>query len=201
VIAPRLTSPYADELRLLGVTALQESEGIWRLGGGTLGHPAWLLETAILADRNHPLLSLISPRFLRAGAQTYDELRLAGYTEMVVYMAQQIQQFQRLGREFAMQHFGSEEEMRQAMRDVLAAMPVEERLEGLSMRDVLAAVSVEERLEGLSAEQLREALPPEERLKGLSLEDLLKGLAPQELEQLKDMLLKQTKADDNSTAK
>jgi hypothetical protein len=244
VIAPRLTSPYADELRLLGVTARQETEGIWRLEGGTLGHPAWLLETAVLADRNHPLLSLISPRVLRAGAQTYEELRLAGYTEMVVYMAQQIQQFQQRGKEFAMQHFGSEEEMRQAMRDVLAAMPVEDRLEGLSMRDVLAAMSVEERLKGLSAEQLRQALPPEqlrqalppeerlkglepeqlrqalppeerlkglqpeqlrqalppeERLKGMSLEDRLKGLGAEEMEQLKELLLKQTKADDNST--
>src|SRR5262249_43644026 len=43
VIAPRLTSPYAEELRLLGVTTHKEQDGVWRLEGGMLGgHSAWL---------------------------------------------------------------------------------------------------------------------------------------------------------------
>jgi hypothetical protein len=178
VIAPHLSSPYAAELRLLGVTTRQEQPGIWRLTVGTLGHPAWLLETAVLAGRDHPVLTLVSPRLLRQAAQTYEELRQAGYTELVVYMAQQIQQFQRLGKEFAMQHLGSEDEMRQA-----------------AMRELLAAMPLEQRLEGLSPEQLRQALPPEERIKGLSLEDRLKGLTPEERERLKELLQQQTKAD------
>src|ERR1700722_307487 len=94
----------------------------------------------------HPLLTLISPLFLRQGAQTYEELRQAGYTELVVYMAQQIQQFQRLGKEFAMQHFGSEDEMRQAMRDILASVPPEELLEVLTPKKILRTLSTEERL-------------------------------------------------------
>ena len=60
-------------------------------------------------------------------------------------MAQQIEQFQRRGKEFAMQHFGSEDEMHQAMRDILASVPPKQRLEGLSP---------EERLEGLSPEEM-----------------------------------------------
>jgi hypothetical protein len=95
-------------------------------------------------------------------------------------MAQQIQQFKRLGKEFAMQHLGSEDEMHQAMRDVLASMPVERRLEGLS------------------AEQLWQALPPEERLKGLSPEERLQGLTPDELELLKQLLQQRANADDNT---
>jgi hypothetical protein len=140
IIAPHLSSPYENELRLLGGTIQQEQAGIRRLQGGTLGHPAWLLETAVLAGQDHPVLSLLSPRFLRQGTQTYEELRQAGYTELVVYMAQQIQQFQRLGKEFAMQHLGSDTEMAQAMRELLASMPPEQRLEGLSPEQLLQAV-------------------------------------------------------------
>src|SRR5215471_9289041 len=34
VLAPRLTKPYREELRVLGVTLQQEQPGIWRLHGG-----------------------------------------------------------------------------------------------------------------------------------------------------------------------
>jgi hypothetical protein len=44
-------------------------------------------------------LTLFSPRFLRQRVQTYDELHQAGYTELVVYMGQQIQQFRRQARQ------------------------------------------------------------------------------------------------------
>jgi hypothetical protein len=185
VLAPRLTRPYAEELALLGVTSRQEQAGVWRLEGGTLGHPAWLLETGVLAGQDHPVLTLLSPRFLRQGPQTYEELRRAGYTDLVVYMAQQIQQFQRLGREFAMQHLGTEEEMAQALRDLLASFPPEERLKGLestqALRDLIAS------------------MPPEERLAGLSAEERLKGLAPEDLERLKELLQRQTRADDSNS--
>ena len=71
-------------------------------------------------------------------------LQHGGYTEMVAYLAQQIHLFRRLGKEFAMQHLGSEE-LQRVWRDILADTPPEERLEGLS---------AEERLKGLSAEEL-----------------------------------------------
>jgi hypothetical protein len=142
------------------------------LEGGALGHPTLLLETAVLAGQDHPVLSLLSPRFLRQGVQTYEELRRAGYTELVVYMAQQIQQFQRLGKKFAMQHLGSEDELVQVMRDLLISMP-----------QILQAVPAEERVEGL---------PPEERLKGLT---------PRELEHLRDLLQQQTRTDDDPNPK
>jgi hypothetical protein len=130
-----------------------------------------LLETAELAGSDHPVLTLISPEFLRNRMQVYDLLRQAGYTELVVFMAQQIEQFRRLGKEFAMQHLGSEDEMLQTLKDMYAALPVEERLQSLT---------TEERLAGLSPEQVFEALSPEAR------------------DRLKQLVQEQAKLDDNA---
>ncbi len=161
VLAPRLTKPYLDELRTLGVTAQPEETGLWRLQGGLTVHPMWLLETEELAGLSHPLLTLISPRFLRDRVRTYDTLRQGGYTELVVYLAQQVRQFRLLGKDFAMQHLGTEDQGLKALHDFLAALPLEERLEGLS---------------------------PEQRLEGLSLEDRLRGLTPEQRERLRVLL-------------
>jgi hypothetical protein len=180
VVAPRLSRPYEQEMRLLGVTARQEQPGIWRLEGGTVGHIVWLMESEELSGPDHPVLTLFSPQFLRNRTQVYDDLCRAGYTELVVYVAQQIQQFRRLGKEFAMQHLGAEGEMLQTLQDLFASLPVEERLQYLT---------TEERLKGL---------PPEERLKGLSPEQLMQALSPEERERLKELLRQQTKVDDSA---
>src|SRR5262249_11191863 len=81
VLAPRLTRPYRDELRLLNVTAQPQQPGIWRLHGGMVLHPSWVLETEELAGLSHPLLTLVSPKFLQDRVSTYDTLRQGGYTE------------------------------------------------------------------------------------------------------------------------
>jgi hypothetical protein len=193
VLAPRLTRPYRDELQTLGVTVEPQERGIWRLQGGLIVHRTWVLETEELAGLEHPLLTLVSPRFLNDRVATYDSLHQGGYTELVVYLAQQIRQFSLRGKEFAMPHLGSEDQMRQTLRDFLATLPAEELLEGLSrqagrqaLRDFLATLSPEELLRGLSPEKKRQAardllasLPPEERLQGLS---------PEELERLRQLL-------------
>jgi len=70
-----------------------------------------------------------------------------------------------------MQHLGSEDEMLQALKDMYAALPVEERLQ---------------------------CLTTEERLKGLSPEDRLKGMTPEEFERLKQMMQEQAKVNDNA---
>jgi hypothetical protein len=90
---------------------------------------------------------------------TYELLNQAGYTTMVAYLAQQIHQFRLLGKEFAMQHLGTEDELKKVMHDILPLFSPEERLEGLSP---------EERLRGLSAAErdrmrlLLQQPPPEE---------------------------------------
>ena len=86
-----------------------------------------------------------NPKFLANRVATYDLLREGGYTNLVVYLAQQIQQFRLRGKDFAMQHLGTEDELKQVLRDLLATMSPEERLEGLSP---------EERLRGLAPEEV-----------------------------------------------
>jgi len=145
VIAPKLTKPYRDELRTLGVTAQQQETGIWRLQGGMAVHPMWVLETEELAGVNHPLLTLVSPTFLENGVATYDLLRQRGYDNVVAYMTQQIQQFRHLGKEFAMQHLGTEDELTKVWRDIRATMTLEERLEGLSPEELLRGLTAKDK--------------------------------------------------------
>ena len=197
VLAPHLTKPYREELRTLGVTPRQEKPGIWALEGGAVSHRTWLLETGVLAGLEHPLLTLFSPQFLSQGPQTYTQLRQGGYTELVVYLAQQIQQFRQKGAEFAMQHLGTEDEMEQALRNLVASLPPETRLEGLAPEQRLAGLSPKERVAGLSPKELLASLsskdvlaslPPAERLAGLSPKELLANLSPE----AKEALRKQT---------
>jgi hypothetical protein len=171
VLAPRLTKPYREELRVLGVTAQQVETGIWRLQGGQVLHPTWVLETEELAGLSHPLLTLVSPVFLADRLATYELMRQSGYTELVVYLGQQVHQFHLQGREFAMQHLHAEDEMEQVLRDFIATLSTEERLAGMSNQ---------ERLKGMSAEECLEALPSEE------------------VERLRQLLEKRAKEDDSS---
>jgi hypothetical protein len=149
VLAPRLTQPYRDELRTLGVTAQLEEPGIWRLQGGMVLHPTWVLETKELAGRNHPLLTLISPRFLEDRLATYDLMRQSGYTDLVIYLAQQITQFRLCGEEFAMQHLGAQTEMVQILADFYGTLSPEQQSEWM------ARIPLEQRLEGLTPEELK----------------------------------------------
>ncbi len=168
VLAPRLTRPYREEMQVLGVTAQQQEPGIWSLQGGPVVHPTWVLETEALAGPSHPLLTLFSPKFLEDRVAVYDILSQGGYTNLVVYLAQQVHQFRLQGKEFAMQHLGANEEFRKVMRDLWDVMSPEER---------------------------EEVWPVRERLKGLSLEERLEGLTPDDLERLRLLLQSQTKAD------
>ncbi len=179
VLAPRLTAPYREEMRLLGVTPRQERPGVWALEGGPVIHRTWLLETGALAGPDHPLLTLFSPELLAEGPQTYQLLQQAGYADLVIYVAQQIQQFQQEGVKFAMQHLGTEDEMKKAIRDLFAAMPLEERLAGLTPEQILQWQAMPDVLA---------AMPPEKRLAGLTPEQILRGLTPEELEQLRKLL-------------
>jgi hypothetical protein len=106
----------------------------------------------------------------------------------VVYLAQQIQQFRLKGEEFAMQHLGSETEMRQALREVVASILREGGLTDPERRDLLASLPAEERLRGLPAEERLRGLPAEERLRGLSPEEQLAALSPEALAALRQRL-------------
>jgi hypothetical protein len=112
-----------------------------------------------MADRDQPILSLVSRVFLREHARIREELRKTGHAVLGYYVLQQIQQFRRLGEDFAMQHTDTdrlgelEEELPAA---VLESIPVEKRLQGLSPEDRVQGLSLEERTAGLSEKQLAE---------------------------------------------
>ncbi len=120
---------------------------------------------------DYPILALLAPGTRRQRVQRYVELREAGYTDLLVFVVQQILEFERQGKEFAMKYAGAEDEMIEVLEDLFASMPLERRLKCLTV---------------------------EERLTGLSPEEHLMGLTPEELERLKVLLLQQTKSDDQS---
>jgi hypothetical protein len=162
VLAPRLTKPYREEMQTVGATAQLEEPGILSLQGGALVHPMWLLETAVLAGLSHPLLTVFSPAFLADRLTVYDKLSGAGYNDLMAYMGQQISQFRKSGKEFAMQHLGAQDEMRKVLKDMV---------------------------NNLLHEDILEVLTVEERLKGLSAEERLRGCSPEELDRLRELLL------------
>jgi hypothetical protein len=170
VLAPRLTGPYRDELTLLGVTPQEQEPGIWLLQGGRVLHPTWVLETERLVGLEHPLLTLVSPSLLKNRIATYDIMKQGGYTELMAHLTQQISQFSFLGKEFAMQHLGAENEMTKILCDLWDAMTDEERERALPKK---------QRLKGLT---------PEERREGLSVKEWLLGLTAEEREQLRQLL-------------
>lgn len=106
-------------------------------------------------------------------------MKEAGYTELVVFLAQQVQQFRLQGGAFAMQHLGSEEEIQKMWADIVQKMTPED-LKLLPWTRIMPTVPLEDRLSGLT---------PEERLKGLPPEDLVK---------LRKLLQEQTGKDDST---
>jgi hypothetical protein len=88
-------------------------------------------------------------------------------------MWQQVQQFRKFGKGFAMQHKDSEylDEVEAELRTaVLEAIPPEERLRGLLP---------EERLRGL---------PPNQRMRGVSFDELVLDLSEDQVVQLREAL-------------
>jgi hypothetical protein len=105
-------------------------------------------------------LTLFSPKFLANRMATYEMLHQGGYTNLVVYLAQQVHQFRLRGQEFAMQHLGTEDELKQVLYDLWDTLTPEEKLEHLSREEalpligkLLARAPLEQRLVGLSQEE------------------------------------------------
>ncbi len=116
----------------------------------------WLIETDVMAELGQPVFSLVSRVFLKEHERIIQQLTRTGHGMLLCYTRQQIEQFRSLGEEFVMQHADTEymgelEEELQAA--VLAAIPVEKRLRGLSPEEVLRRFTPEQVAGGLSDEQ------------------------------------------------
>ena len=177
VIAPRLTRPYRDELHILGVREHEEEPGVWALDGNIGGHHGWLLETEVLAGLQHPLLSVFSPQFMDPDNELSSLLQANGYNTLVVYVAAQIAEFREKGRVFAMTHAGATDEMEKVYRNLMAGIPLEERVTSAEeMHKLLTRLSPAERMEGLSPAERVADLSPE--AKEALLNQLLKEMRP-----------------------
>ena len=170
VLAPSVNEAVRDELRSLGWSFSEDEPGVHRISDGPF--TMWLVETDVMAELGQPVLSLVSRVFLDDRERIIGQLRETGHELLLCYVLQQVAQFRNMGKEFAMQHAGTEylDEVEGELQTILDGMPVELRLRGLPP---------EERLRGL---------PPEERLRGLTPEELAEGLTKEQAARLRELL-------------
>ena len=107
VLAPTITSPFRDELRLLGCEAVQEARGIYRIAG--LPFSAWLVETDVMGQIVEPVLSPVSRGFLKDYRSIIRELKHAGHSTLADYVLQQVHQINKHREDFAVQAEVSDE--------------------------------------------------------------------------------------------
>lgn len=158
LVAPRLSGPFREELRILGVALREAESGIWTLEDNVGNHRVWAVETEVLAGLGHPLLTMFSPEVLSRPAEVYSLLRANGYNVLVTYVLSQIEQLRKLGQEFAMTHLGAADEMEKVCRELMAAIPLDRRVSSEEeRRELLAQMSPAELLAVLSPEA-KEAL-------------------------------------------
>jgi hypothetical protein len=180
VLAPSVNEAVRDELQSFGWQIGEREAGVHPITGGPL--TMWLVETDVMAKLGQPILSLVSRAFLKDRERIIEQLTRTGHGLLLWYVLQQIEQFRRKGKEFAMQHAGIEymsqleEELQMA---VLETIPAEKRLRGVPTEERLRGVPTEERLRGLS---------PEEVLRRFSPEELAGGLTDEQVAQLRELL-------------
>ena len=81
---------------------------------------------------------------------------------LLLYAIQQIEQFQKLGADFMLQHTDTAEMDQEyaALKDAfIQSLSADERVAGLSPEERLAGLSMDERLSGLSPDELLARLP------------------------------------------
>ena len=150
VLLPSVNGPLRKDLQALGCEVSQHEPGVLRVAG--LPFVCWLVETDVMAEFGHPILSLVSRAFLNDRESIIKKLASGGQGPLVHYMVQQITQF------------GKEEDvaMQQALSENLAGLADE------LFTKMLEEAPVERRLRGLSPEELARALSPEELADALS---------------------------------
>ncbi len=161
VLLPMVTGPLRQELRALECEIRQQEPGIFRVAG--LPFVAWLVETDVMAEHGHPIISLVSRVFLNDRQSIIKKLARGGQGPLVQYMVQQIRQFDS-EEDLAMQQALSEnlaELADELFTKMIEEAPAERRLRGLSPEELLRVMSPEQLVAALSDEQaarLRELL-------------------------------------------
>ena len=101
VLAPTITGPVRDELRLFGCEANQHEPGIYRVTG--LPFSVWLVETDAMAEMAEPVLSLVSRIFLKDYVSIIEVLTHTGHATLAKYMRQQVSQLHTHREDFDVQ--------------------------------------------------------------------------------------------------
>jgi hypothetical protein len=177
VVAPTLTPRFRAQLTALGGALVQtEVRGVHV--GHLQGFALRVVETSVAwSTPGEHLLYAISPACLTAPEHPrgFDD------TERDVYyrLLQGITQLSQDPRWKAIMKDTSlvGETASQALMDLLAVIPLEQRLAGLEPEQVLAAVPPEQRLAGLAPEQRLAGLAPEQRLAGLAPEEIARAVS------------------------
>jgi hypothetical protein len=198
VLAPSLNQAVLDDLARSGMTADEDEPGIHRINGPVF--TTWLIETDRITGPDEPVLSLFSRVFLRERQRIMDEISRQGFQHVLMYVLQQVQQFQRAGEGFGMSHSDVEVMNRvtdELVASVLQAIPAEDRVRGISTKEILSNISAEEILSNVSTEEILSRVSTEDRLRGLSADDILRrlsaedvllGLSKDELKRLRALL-------------
>jgi hypothetical protein len=177
VVASRLTPRFEEALSLLGCELTATAPGVHE---GRLGvFPLRVVETVpVNARPGEHLLYTVTPGML---ADPGGVPALSGEESEVFYALQEhVEQLRHPLPKMKRRHMKDAdkvvESFEKAMVSILARMPPEQRLAGLTPEQVLRAYAPEQRLAGLTPEQVLRAYAPEQRLAGLTPEQRLAGL-------------------------
>jgi hypothetical protein len=181
VVAPTLTPRFRAQITALG-GAMVESEVRGVHVGHLQGFALRVVETSVAwSTPGERLLFAISPACLtepeRPGA--FDDTERDLYYRLLQGITQLSQDLRWKAIMKDATLVG--ETASQALMDLLAVIPLEQRLAGLAPEQRLAGLAPEQRLAGLAPEQRLAGLAPEQRLAGLAPEQRLAGLAPEQL--------------------
>ena len=159
ILAPRITAPFRGDVERSEMSLREHEPGIHSLEGGFFA--CWVLETDVLAGLAEPILTLFSRVFLRETRRIIEEWKQSGHDDVLFYVMQQVEQFQRMGEAFDMQHKESEK-MRQTLEELKAAVfaeiPTEEILRRISPEDLLKRISPEQIIQSLDDDERRRLL-------------------------------------------
>jgi hypothetical protein len=177
VVAPTLTPRFRAQLTALD-GALVETEVRGVHVGHLQGFALRVVETSVAwSTPGEHLLYAISPACLTAPEHPrgFDDIERDVYYRLL----QGITQLSQDPRWKAIMKDTSlvGETASQALMDLLAVIPLEQRLAGLAPEQRLAGLAPEQRLAGLAPEQRLAGLAPEQRLAGLAPEQRLAGLS------------------------
>jgi hypothetical protein len=168
VVAPTLTPRFqAQWLALGGTLSPSTTPGVHE--GRLLGLATRVVETAVVwPNPNEHLLYAVSPACLTdpGKVRTFDDRERALYYHLLQGITRLTQdpRWRSIMKDAAI----LKDTTSQALRDLLAVLPPEMRLEGLKPEERLVGLKPEERLVGLKPEERLVGLKPEERLLGLS---------------------------------